>query len=223
MALTRTERQLHTRTRPKVVLARTFAEAEAFVKRYKPFLHGVISDLQVAMEGKKGQETGTAFLRHLLDTIPGLPILLMSADETAATVAHSLGIEFVDKNSPRCVRQLEDFCMGNLGFGDFVFRDRHGREILRARNLRAFENALHTVPEESIEFHSRRNQFSHWLSAQGEAAWRNLSAPCRCRTSSRWPICANSCARLSASPGVKNTGGLSRISAPTILSPSTPF
>ena len=70
------ERQLHTRTRPKVVLARTFAEAEALVERYKPFLHGVISDLQVAVEGKKGQETGTPFLRRLLDTIPGLPILL---------------------------------------------------------------------------------------------------------------------------------------------------
>ncbi|MFH1476183.1 MAG: PEP/pyruvate-binding domain-containing protein [Verrucomicrobiota bacterium] len=171
------ERQLHTRTRPKVVLAQTFAEAETLVERYKPFLHGVISDLQVAMEGKKGQETGTSFLRRLLDTIPGLPILLMSADETASTVAHSLGIEFMDKNSPRCVRQLEDFCMGNLGFGDFVFRDRHGREILRARNLRAFEDALHTAPEEAIEFHSRRNQFSHWLLAQGEAALAELIRP----------------------------------------------
>ncbi|MFA5042965.1 MAG: PEP/pyruvate-binding domain-containing protein [Kiritimatiellia bacterium] len=171
------ERQLHTRTRPKVMLARTFAEAKALVERYKPFLHGVISDLQVAVEGKKGQETGAVFLSRLLDTIPGLPILLMSADETAAAVARSLGIEFVDKNSPRCVRQLEDFCMGNLGFGDFVFRDRHGREILRARNLRAFEDALHTVPEESIEFHSRRNQFSHWLLAQGEAALAELIRP----------------------------------------------
>ena len=42
---------------------------------------------------------------------PGLPILLMSADESAAAVARALGIEFVDKNSPRCVRQLH----GNRG------------------------------------------------------------------------------------------------------------
>ena len=171
------ERQLHTRTRPKVVLARTFAEAGALVERYKPFLHGVISDLQVAAEGKKDPETGTAFLRRLLDTIPGLPILLMSADETAAAVAQSLQIGFVDKNSPRCVRQLEDFCMSNLGFGDFIFRDRHGREILRASNLRAFEDALRTVPEESLEFHARRNQFSHWLLAQGEDALAELIRP----------------------------------------------
>ncbi len=171
------ERQLHTRTRPKVVLARNFAEAGSFAERYKPFLHGVISDFQVAVEGKKDHETGTAFLRQLLDSIPGLPILLMSADETAADVASSLGIGFVDKNSPRCVRQLEDFCMGSLGFGDFVFRDRHGREIQRAGNLRAFEDALHTVPEESIEFHTRRNQFSHWLLAQGEDALAELIRP----------------------------------------------
>ena len=56
----------------------------------------MISDLQVTEEDKKGQETGTAFLRRLQDTIPGLPILLMSADEAAADVARALGIEFVD-------------------------------------------------------------------------------------------------------------------------------
>lgn len=171
------DRQLQTRTRPKVLLARNFAEADAYVERYKPFLHGVISDLQVAVEGKKELVTGTPFLHRLLETIPGLPVLLMSADETAASVARDLDIEFVDKNSPRYVRQMEDFCMGRLGFGDFVFRDRRGREILRARNLRAFENALQTVPEESLEFHSRRNQFSHWLLAQGEDALAELLRP----------------------------------------------
>ncbi|MBI2441793.1 MAG: phosphoenolpyruvate synthase [Lentisphaerae bacterium] len=171
------ERQLHTRTRPKIVLARTFAEAETLVERYKPFLHGVISDLQVAAEGRKDLATGPAFLRRLLESLPGLPVMLMSADEAGQAVARALSIGFVDKNSPQCLRQLEDFCISGLGFGDFIFRDSHGHEIARARNLREFENALSAITDESLEFHSRRNQFSHWLLAQGEAALAELIRP----------------------------------------------
>lgn len=170
------ERQLHTRTRPKVVLARTFAEAKALVERYRPFLHGVISDLQLAAD-KKDQPTIPAFLKRLLETIPGLPVLLISADESAPAVARALSIGLVDKNSPQCLRQLEDFCISNLGFGDFVFRDAKGHEISRARNLREFEDALNTIPDESLKFHSRRNQFSHWLLAQGEAALAEVIRP----------------------------------------------
>ncbi len=172
------ERQLRTRTRPKIILARTFKEAEEMIARYKPFLHGVISDLQIAGEEEPhSQRAGTAFLRRLLQTIPGLPVLLMSADETAPKLARALGIRFADKQSPRFVRQLEDFCLEHLGFGDFVFRDQNGQEISRVHNLREFENALKTVPDETIEFHSRRNQFSHWLLAQGESRLAELIRP----------------------------------------------
>jgi CheY-like chemotaxis protein len=175
------ERQLRTRTRPKVVLARTFVEAGRLVTRYQPFLHGVISDLRVTTEERKDRQVGREFLARLKETNPGLPILLMSADESAPTVARSLGIEYVDKKSPRCVRGLEEFCVDGLGFGDFVFRDRQGREIRRARSLREFEDALRSVPEESIEFHSRRNQFSHWLLAQGETSLAELIRPLQFR------------------------------------------
>ncbi len=172
-----TERQLRTRTRPKVVLARTFAEAGRLAARYRPFLHGVISDLRITAEERKGRQVGRDFLRGLREAVPGLPILLMSADEAAPAVARALGLEFVDKNSPRCVRGLEEFCVSGLGFGDFVFRDRQGREIRRARSLREFEDALRAVPDESIEFHSARNQFSHWLLAQGEFGLAELIRP----------------------------------------------
>lgn len=171
------ERQLRTRTRPKVLLARTFAEAETLADRYRSFLHGVISDLVVTCEEEKGYQVGKMFLSRLQETIPGLPMLLISADEAAPEVARSLGISFVDKKSPRFIEGLENFCTDGLGFGDFVFRDQQGQEICRARNFREFENALRTVPEESIAFHSHRNQFSHWLLAQGESGLAELIRP----------------------------------------------
>lgn len=171
------ERQLRTRTRPKIVLARTFAEAEELTNRYRPFLHGVLSDLRIASEERRNPQAGRDFLRRLKATVPGLPILLMSADESAPEVARELGIEYVDKKSPRFMRGLEEFCVEGLGFGDFVFRDRQGREIRRARSLREFEDALRSVPEESIAYHSRHNQLSHWLLAQGETGLAELIRP----------------------------------------------
>ncbi|MBI3987011.1 MAG: hypothetical protein HY343_08835 [Lentisphaerae bacterium] len=171
------ERQLLTRTRPKILLARTFAEAEALVARTQPFLHGMISDLRVTAEEGRGSETGPHFLRRTLEAIPGLPILLVSADENAPRYARSLGIPFVDKQSPQFIKGVEDFCLTELGFGDFVFRSADGRELRRARTLREFENALPDMPDECIEFLSRRNLFSHWLLAQGETALAELLRP----------------------------------------------
>ncbi len=175
------ERQLHTRTRPKIVLARTLAEADDALARYQPFLHGVISDLQVEGEGNRGRRRGAAFLRRLRAAAPGVPVLLLSADETAPAVARALGLRCAAKNSPRVVRQLEEFCMQDLGFGDFVFRDGRGRELERVRSLRAFETALARAPATSIQYHSRRNQFSHWLLAQGESALAAMIRPLQAR------------------------------------------
>jgi hypothetical protein len=59
-----------------------------------------------------------------------------------------------------------------MGFGDFIFRDKQGREIgYRARNLDEFIELIkdsNKIPNESIEYHGRRNHFSLWLMAQGE-------------------------------------------------------
>ncbi len=58
-----------------------------------------------------------------------------------------------------------------VGFGDFVFRlpDRK-TEVARASNLGELEQALRTVPAESISYHAGRNHFSHWLMARTEFA-----------------------------------------------------
>lgn len=171
------ERQLLTRTRPKVLLARTLSQAEDFATRYHPFLHGVFSDLQVAETDHERQQSGQDFLRRLLQTTPALPILLVSADESAAQVAKELQIGFADKKSPRLIKTIEEFCTEDLGFGDFIFRNRKGEELIRARNMREFEQALRKISDESLEFHVKRNQFSHWLLAQGETALAEILRP----------------------------------------------
>lgn len=171
------ERQLLTRTRPKVLLARTISQAEDYAEKYQAFLHGVFSDLQFPESDQARQQDGRDFLRRLLQSIPGLPVLLISADESAHQVAQQLHIGFVDKKSPRLAKAVEEFCMEDLGFGDFVFRNQKGEELMRARNLHEFEQALGKIPDESLSFHVKRNQFSHWLLAQGETALAEVLRP----------------------------------------------
>lgn len=171
------ERQLLTRTRPKLLLARTLPQAEELAKKYQPYLHGVFSDLQVSGPEHKKQENSRNFLSRLLQTVPGLPILLISADESAQDVARQLHIRFVNKKSPRLVKAIEEFCMDDLGFGDFVFRNAKGEELTRAGNLPELGKSLRAIPDESLEFHVKRNQFSHWLLAQGETALAEILRP----------------------------------------------
>ncbi|MDD5484190.1 MAG: PEP/pyruvate-binding domain-containing protein [Kiritimatiellae bacterium] len=171
------ERQLLTRTRPKVLLARTIPQAEDYAAKYQVFLHGVFSDLQISGPGHEKQQSGSDFIRRMLRSIPGLPILLISADESVQQTARELRIDFADKKSPRLIKTVEEFCAEKLGFGDFIFRNQKGEELMRARNLHEFEQAIARIPDESLSFHVRHNQFSHWLLAQGETALAETLRP----------------------------------------------
>ena len=66
---------------------------------------------------------------------------------------------------------LRNWLIDQVGFGDFIFRlpDRK-TEVARASNLNELEQALRTVPAESISYHAGRNHFSHWLTARTEFA-----------------------------------------------------
>ncbi|MFA4874667.1 MAG: DUF5752 family protein, partial [bacterium] len=75
---------------------------------------------------------------------------------------------YADKNSPHLFAELSAFIKTYFGFGDFIFRMPDGREVGRAATLLEIENMLPQIPIESIEYHSKRNHFSHWFFARGE-------------------------------------------------------
>ena len=51
---------------------------------------------------------------------------------------------------------------------DFIFRDRNGKVIDRAPNIKEFRQKLMTIPDESLEYHAIRNGISTWLMARAE-------------------------------------------------------
>ena len=91
-----------------------------------------------------------------------------------AKIAGEIGADFINKNSVSLSLDIKNFIYEKLGFGDFVFTDESGKEIAVARTLLEFVDILKTVPDESLLFHARRNDFSTWAMARGEISYANF-------------------------------------------------
>jgi CheY-like chemotaxis protein len=158
------------RARPKILLASTFEEAWELVTAYKPFLLGIISDVEFPRDGKPSREAGFELARMARAAVPDLPILLQSSRSEFAAGAEALGVAFLKKYSDTLLADLRQFMVEKFSLGDFVFRMPDGREVARASDLKGLEALLRTVPAESIAYHGERNHFSNWLIARTEFA-----------------------------------------------------
>jgi hypothetical protein len=178
------DRQVRTRVRPKVLLARSFGEASALFEKYETSLVGIISDLHTFHDDRIDPETGVRFLRTVAARAPGVPILVQSSEPNAAEVASSVGARCLNKRGSNMRAGIEQFVLEDVGFGDFEFRLPDGTKVQSAANLWEMEEALRVVPDESFEFHAGRNELSQWFRARGEIT---LAAVLRPITSEDFP------------------------------------
>ena len=159
---------LRMRARPKVLMAESYEEAQGIIEKYKDYLLCLITDMKFSVEGRRDDQAGMKLINYVRDRVPDLAILLQSSDPINAGKAKELNASYIDKNSENLSKELTDFVFRYLGFGDFVFRDRNGQPIGRARSMEEFKDLLFTVPDESLVYHANRNHFSVWLMARGE-------------------------------------------------------
>lgn len=181
------DRQVRTRVRPKVLLARTFGEAAALFEKYRTSLVGIISDLHTHHDERIDPEAGPRFLRSVAALEPGIPILIQSSEPDIAEVAASVGARCVSKRGSDLRAGIEKFVLEDVGFGDFRFRLPDGTTIRTVSNMWEMEQAIPEVPEESFLFHVGRNDFSHWFRARGEIT---LAAVLRPVTQADFPTVA---------------------------------
>jgi CheY-like chemotaxis protein len=159
---------LRMRARPKVLMAENYEQAVELIDRYRECLLALISDVSFPQAGARDGEAGSHLIGYVRERVPGLPILLQSAEPSNAELAARLGASFLDKGSANLARELTEFVFNYLGFGDFVFRDASGRPIARAQTLERFKELLLSVPDDCLVYHAQRNHFSGWLMARGE-------------------------------------------------------
>ncbi len=166
--LDESKKLLRMRARPKVLMAESYEEAAELIDRYRECLLTLISDLSFPEGGVRDGEAGSHLIGYVRRRVADLPILLQSAEPANSRLAASLGVGFLDKGSPNLARELTEFILHNLGFGDFVFRDAAGRPLARAHSLERFKELLLSVPDDCLVYHADRNHFSSWLMARGE-------------------------------------------------------
>lgn len=161
------QRMMRKRGRPKLVMATNFEEAVLLFDKYRKNLLGIISDINYKRNGKEDPEAGFRLYEYVNSRDEFLPFLLQSSDIQFKSRAEQLGIGFVDKYSKTLYSELRDYMMLYFAFGDFVFVNPHTKvEITRASDLKALQNRIFHVPDDSLEFHIYRNHLSKWLFAR---------------------------------------------------------
>lgn len=163
-------RLLLMRARPKILLAENYEQAMELYKRFHPYLFGIISDARLPKNGVLNENAGIDFLSYIRKEIFDLPLLLLSSETCNREKAEAVPAVFLDKNSANFMRELHDFFLNHLGFGDFVFRMPDGTEIDRCHNLKNLIEKLPDIPDESLCWHSDRNHFSNWIMSRSEIA-----------------------------------------------------
>lgn len=161
-------RLLRMRARPKILLATTYEEAEDYFHHFQNNIMGVISDTRFPRGEELDQDAGLDFIRWVRSIESQMPIMLQSTNEDNREKAAQAKVAFLHKESKTLLQDLRIFILKNFGFGDFIFRKPSGEEILRVSNLIEFQEALKSVPDDSILFHASSNHFSNWLAARGE-------------------------------------------------------
>ena len=163
-ALNQHEQMLRMRGRPKVMLARTYEEAQELYERYGHNMLGVISDVSFAHEGVKDTMAGIKLAHWFRSRDPYLPIIIESSEVNNAKLVDSFGGVFIDKNSKKLSVDLGEAIMANFGFGDYNIRKPDDlAPIMTIRNLKDLQMRIFDIPAESLLYHASHNDISRWL------------------------------------------------------------
>ena len=159
---------LKLRARPKILLATNYEEAMTLFEKFKDNIFVMITDVQFPKNGKIEPDTGFKLIDEVRKIKSNLPIVVLSSDKKQKNIAESKCLTFIDKNDEDLYNKLIEQVTQKVGFGDFVFKDKLGNEIDRAKTLKEFEKIIKRIPPESIEYHAKRDEFSLWLMARSE-------------------------------------------------------
>ena len=156
------------RTRPKVIIADNYQDGVELYNKYREHMLCVMSDMEFYNQGKLDEEAGTKFLKMIKDDNSDLPCILQSSLISNRRKAEDTGVTFFHKQSQFLLKDLRNFIVENLGFGDLIFRDFQGGEAARAVKLADFEKIIPKLPMDVLLQHTKKKDFSTWLIAHGE-------------------------------------------------------
>lgn len=161
-------KQLKMKARPKILMVHSYDDAVKVYKKHKENLLCVVSNANLRVGEIYDERGGIKLLGDIRRGNKSIPLLLQSAELENAIEAEKIDAQFLHKFSSTMMKDLKDFILNNLGFGDFIFRDKAGKVIDKATTVYHLEKKLETISDESLLYHSRHNHFSAWLLAHSE-------------------------------------------------------
>ncbi len=168
---------LKLRTRPKILLAKNYEEAIELFNEYKDYLYCLLTDVRFKRKNRFRKSAGFELIKEIQKQKPDLPIIVMSSEKKAKIKAKEFNAKFIDKSSEFLLKDLKTKVMQDLNFGDFIFRDKDGNKILKAKTIKEFEKIIQTIPDETIKYHANRDNFSQWLMARSEIQLAKVLMP----------------------------------------------
>ena len=167
-SLNDSQKLLHMRGRPKILIATNYEEAVKLFKRYRLNVLGIITDLKFTRKNKIDQNAGLKLIQYIRKTDLSIPILVQSTDNINKSQKIKYSLNYVNKNSPKFFKYLKEFMRYNFGFGDFNFRLPNGEIIGSANSIKQLIRKIKSIPKESLDYHASNNHLSNWFAARGE-------------------------------------------------------
>ena len=172
-ALNEHQQIMRKRARPKVLMATNYDDAVAIYERYKQNMLGVISDIGFVLHKSDDPcseklDAGVDLCNLIRKDNPEMPFLMQSSQASMRSVAETLGVGFIVKNSKTLLHELNEYIGHACAFGDFVLTDTDTHEeIARAKDLYGLERLLHNVSDEVLYRVVSTTYLSKWLFARG--------------------------------------------------------
>lgn len=164
------QKMVRMRGRPKILLATNFAEGYALYQRYKHNIIGVISDVSYKkspVARDTDEKLGLKLCGLIREDDFFLPVLLQSSNRNYQVQAKELAAGFLHKYSKNLYHELKEYIRSQFAFGPFLFRHPLTAEVIgQADDLMQLQERILEMPDEVLEYHSLRNDFSKWLNAR---------------------------------------------------------
>jgi len=168
-SLNDTQKLLHLRKRPKILLAQNYEQAVTYFDQYQNNILGIISDIRFPKSNVKNSNAGVIFSEYVQSKNESIPIILQTTDVSIKDKIMSITDLLLNKNSATLYYDLRELIIKNFGFGNFIFKKIDSdTEQLLARNIEELLYGIQNISSEALIYHASRNHFSNWLAVRGE-------------------------------------------------------
>ena len=167
-SLNDTQKILHMRGRPKILLSTNYEDALATIKKFSLNTLGIISDIRFPLDGKKNKNAGIKLIQEIRNFDKSIPVIFQSNQTISSSTLKKYSAKYLNKNSDTLIKDLRKLMIDNFGFGDFNFRLKNGTIISKASSIKQLRTKIKSIPSESLLFHVSNNHLSNWLAARGE-------------------------------------------------------